>query len=146
MVKPGRHPVSASIELRHLEATHDRKRGMPLRPLILVVEDDDDIRILIADFLQDCAYRVASANERGLGTDIMRATRPSLVVADVNLRDGNGDDLSALARAMDIPILLISGEPKTIERHQGDVAEFLQKPFRLADLHAKIKEMIVCRP
>jgi two-component system, OmpR family, response regulator len=121
-------------------------RGMPNRLLILVVEDDDDIRALVADFLEDCEYRVASANERGVGADIMRALCPSLVVADVNLRGGNGDDLAQLARTMDIPILLISGEPKTIERHQGNVVEFMQKPFRLAELLAKIREMIVSRP
>jgi DNA-binding response OmpR family regulator len=98
---------------------------MPDRPLILIVEDDDDIRTLVADYLQGCEYRV---------------------VADVNLRGGNGYDLAQLARTMDIPILLISGEPKTIERHQGDFVEFMQKPFRLADLHAKIREMIIHRP
>jgi DNA-binding response OmpR family regulator len=119
---------------------------VPHRLLILIVEDDDDIRTLVADFLQDREYRVATANEGGVGADLMRAIQPSLVVADVNLRGGNGDDLAQLARTMDIPILLISGEPKTIERHQGDFVEFMQKPFRLADLHAKIREMIIHRP
>jgi DNA-binding response OmpR family regulator len=76
----------------------------------------------------------------------MRAVRPSLVIADVKLRGGNGDDLSGLARAMGIPVLLISGEPKTIERHRGDGEEFMQKPFRLADLQAKVKEMIGVAP
>jgi hypothetical protein len=39
-----------------------------------------------------------------------------------------------------------SGEPKTIERHQGGSVEFMQKPFRLAELQAKVKDMIGYRP
>jgi two-component system OmpR family response regulator len=116
------------------------------RPVILIVEDDSEIRTLIAEFLEDCGYRVASANERDPGADIMRALRPSLVIADVKLRGGNGNDLAGLARAMDIPILLISGDPNTIERRQGDGAEFMAKPFRLAELQAKVKEMVRIAP
>jgi DNA-binding response OmpR family regulator len=118
---------------------------MPDRTLILVVEDDDDIRVLLASFLEDCGYKVASASGQRVAADIMRTMGPSLVVADVNLHGGgNGDDLAQLARAMDIPILLISGEPHSIESHQG--AAFMQKPFRLADLRAKVEEMIGHRP
>ncbi len=40
---------------------------MPTAPLILVVEDDYDIRILIAKFLEELGYRLALANERSVG-------------------------------------------------------------------------------
>jgi DNA-binding response OmpR family regulator len=116
------------------------------RPLILVVEDNEDIRVLLASFLEDCGFRVASASGHRDAADITRTMRPSSVIADVNLRGGNGDDLAQLALALDIPILLISGEPHSIENHQGVSGAFMQKPFRLADLRTKIDEMIVPRP
>jgi two-component system, OmpR family, response regulator len=115
---------------------------MPTAPLILVVEDDYDIRILIAKFLEELGYRLALANERSVGAEIMRATRPHLLITDVRLRGGNGDDLAKLARASDIPVLLISGEPVAIHYHQGGSIPFLHKPFRLAELQRTVEGLI----
>jgi DNA-binding response OmpR family regulator len=115
---------------------------VPNAPLILVVEDDYDVRILIAKFLEDIGYRLALANERSVGAEIMRATRPVLLIADVRLRGGNGDDLAKLAHAMGIPVLLISGEPVAIRDHDGRDIPFLHKPFRLDDLRRAVEAII----
>jgi two-component system nitrogen regulation response regulator NtrX len=110
--------------------------------LILVVEDDRDVRVLIGQFLEEKGYRLASANERSVGAEIMRATRPVLLIADVRLRGGNGDDLAKLAHAMGIPVLLISGEPVAIRDHRGRNIPFLHKPFRLAELERQVEALI----
>src|SRR5689334_10706489 len=115
---------------------------MPTAPLILVVEDDRDIRVLIAGFLETRGYRLALANERSVGAEIMEATRPVLLIADVRLRGGNGDDLAKLADTMNIPVLLISGEPVAIRDHQGRDIPFLHKPFRLAELERHVEALI----
>lgn len=115
---------------------------MPTAPLILVVEDDYEIRILIAQFLEGKGYRLALANERSVGAEIMRATRPVLLIADVRLRGGNGDDLAKLAHTMDIPVLLVSGEPVAIRDHRGGTIPFLRKPFRLAELERQVEALI----
>jgi two-component system, OmpR family, response regulator len=115
---------------------------MPTAPLILVVEDDRDIRVLIAEFLETRGYRLALANERSVGAAILRSTRPALLIADVRLHGGNGDDLAKLAHSMNIPALLISGEPVAIHDHQGRDIPFLHKPFRLAELERQIEALI----
>jgi two-component system OmpR family response regulator len=115
---------------------------VPTAPLVLVVEDDYDIRILIARFLEDVGYRLALANERSVGAEIMRATRPVLVIADVRLRGGNGDDLAKLAGSLNVPVLLISGEPVAMRDHQGGTIPFLHKPFRLAELQRAVEAII----
>jgi DNA-binding response OmpR family regulator len=115
---------------------------MPTAPLILVVEDDYDVRILIAKFLEGLGYRLALANEKSVGAEIMRATRPILLIADVRLRGGNGDDLAKLANTMNIPVLLISGEPVAIRDHEGRNVPFLHKPFRLAELERQVAALI----
>jgi two-component system, OmpR family, response regulator len=115
---------------------------MPTAPLILVVEDDRDIRVLIAEFLETRGYRLALANERSVGAAILRSTRPALLIADVRLRGGNGDDLAKLAHSMNIPALLISGEPVAIHDYQGRDIPFLHKPFRLAELERQIEALI----
>jgi two-component system, OmpR family, response regulator len=115
---------------------------MPDKPLIVVVEDDYDICTVIGKFLGDQGYRLALANERSVGADILQATRPVLLIADVRLRGGNGDELAKLAHGMDVPALLISGEPVAILDHRGAAIPFLQKPFRLAELAQKVEAII----
>jgi DNA-binding NtrC family response regulator len=115
-------------------------------PLILVVEDDYDVRTTIAQFLEDCGYRLALANEISTGEAILNAVRPILVITDIRMRGGSGLDLAKLAQEMGVPALLISGEPTTILEHRNGPTAFLQKPFRFAELAAKIEEIIGSRP
>jgi DNA-binding NtrC family response regulator len=115
---------------------------VPNAPLILVVEDDYDVRILIAKCLEGLGYRLALANERSVGAEILEATRPVLLIADVRLRGGNGDDLAKLAHSLNIPVLLISGEPVAMQDHHGGIIPFLHKPFRLAELERQVEAII----
>ena len=115
---------------------------MPNAPLILVVEDDRAVRVLIAQCLESKGYRLALANERSVGAEILEATRPVLLIADVRLRGGNGDDLAKLAQSMNIPVLLISGEPVAVWDHRDSDIPFLHKPFRLAELELEVEALI----
>jgi len=115
---------------------------MPEAPLILIVEDDPELRLLLATVAEQDGYRVAEADERASGAEILRANHPDLLIANIALRGGDGDDLAKLASALDIPVLLISGEPVAIERHRGRARPFLQKPFRLSELEQKIEELL----
>lgn len=99
--------------------------------------------MLLVSVVEQYGYRVAGANERSTAAAILRATRPDLLIADVTLRGGNGDDLAKLAREMKIPVLLISGDPLAIERHRGRTTpRLLQKPFRLSELEKMIEELL----
>lgn len=118
---------------------------MPSAPLILVVEDNYDVRITIARFLEDSGYRLALANEATVGTAILRATRPALVITDVVMRGGSGIEIANLAHAMSVLVLLMSGEPVAIQQHMGGPFPFLRKPFRFAELEAKVEEIIGAR-
>ena len=122
----------------------DRLPILADRPqLILVVEDDDDVQAVLAGFLEHCGYRLALANDGNAGAEILRAARPDLLITDVQLRGGNGDDLAKLASAMNVPVLLISGQPEAIHQHQAVPVAFMQKPFRLDALKAAIEDLIV---
>src|SRR5215213_7260312 len=103
-------------------------------PLILIVEDDADVCTMLCTFLEDMQHRVAIANEYSTGAEILEKLNPALLIADVMLQGGNGNDLARLARAKNVPVLLMSGEPKSIERLQEENALFSQKPFRLSEL------------
>ncbi len=111
-------------------------------PLILVVEDELDVRGLIVMALEQRQFRVVGTNDGNVGAEIMRAMRPDLVIADVKLRSGNGNELARLAQTLDLRILLISGEPGAIERNASGPVPFLEKPFRLAVFDRMLDEML----
>lgn len=111
-------------------------------PLILVVEDDYYVRALLNSFLEQQGYRVATANERSAGAEILRAAHPALLISSIRLRGGDGNDLAKLAHTLDIPVLLISGEPVAIETHRHGAVPFLRKPFRLIDLEREVEKLL----
>jgi DNA-binding response OmpR family regulator len=106
-------------------------------PHVLVVEDFHDLCELFEELLREQGYRVTSAADFPEGAAILRASRPTLLITDVRLPNGDGMDLGKLARAMDVPVLLISAHPQDIDVGR-DVA-FLQKPFRLRDLEREVE-------
>jgi DNA-binding response OmpR family regulator len=111
-------------------------------PLILIVEDDADVCTMLCTFLEDMQHRVAIANELSTGADILEKLNPDLLIVDIMLQGGNGNDLARLAHAKNIPVLLMSGEPQSIERLQEENAPFLQKPFRLSELEQWVKNLV----
>ena len=117
---------------------------MPAAPLILVVEDEIDLRELFVEFLTQQGYRVASAVDFPEGAALLRSAHPTLLMTDVRLPNGDGRDLEKLARAMDVPVLVISAYPQDID--VGSDVAFLQKPFRLHDVEREIKRLLAGRP
>src|ERR1700693_1505598 len=127
---------------------------MTAAPLILLVEDDPDVRMVLEFFFEQRGYRLSTANDYEVGAEILRDTRPDLLVSDVMLRSGTGIALAEIARAMNIPVLLISGSPeakklllkaggpKAKKLLQGDPSPFLPKPFRLLDFEREIDRLL----
>jgi DNA-binding response OmpR family regulator len=75
---------------------------MPPDPLILLVEDEVDIRTLLVDFLQQQGHRVVSASDFPEGNTLLRAMCPELLITNVRLPGGDGRELRKLAQAMHI--------------------------------------------
>jgi len=115
---------------------------MTAAPLILLVEDDPDVRMVLEFFFEQRGYRLSTANDYEVGAEILRDTRPDLLVSDVMLRSGTGIALAEIARAMNIPVLLISGSPEAKKLLQGDPSPFLPKPFRLVDFEREIDRLL----
>ena len=107
--------------------------------MVLVVDDDEDVREVAADMLQDLGYVVVQAccGEEALG---LLDARPDLdvMVTDIRMPGMSGLELAehAAVRRADVKIILVSGyfQPQALTRR------FLQKPFRTRDLAAAIQE------
>lgn len=105
---------------------------------ILVVDDESDIRRLVAEILTDEGYNVTQAATGEQTIDLIQsACPPHLVLLDVWLNDQQYDGLQLLEiilkRFPDIPVIMISGH-STIETAvaalKKGAVDFLEKPFK----------------
>jgi two-component system, NtrC family, nitrogen regulation response regulator NtrX len=104
---------------------------------ILVVDDEADIRELIAGILEDEGYAVRTASDSNAALRAVKARKPSLVVLDIWMQGGGLDGLELLdvIRELDpdIPAVMISGHG-TIETAVSAIKrgayDFIEKPFK----------------
>ncbi len=115
--------------------------------LLLLVEDDDNLRQILARHLRTKGYRVA---EEGSAEDALLALqagiRPGLVVLDINLPGDTGWDLlrgPALVDAGSPPVVVASAvavRPRQLA--EFGVAGYLPKPFPLETLVDTIERLL----
>lgn len=108
---------------------------------ILIVEDEVDIRNLIAGILEDEGYSVVQAGSSEVALDAFRARKPSLIILDVWLKGSGMDGIELLDQFKstdpDIPIIIISGHG-TVETAVSAIRkgayDYIVKPFKSAKL------------
>jgi len=122
---------------------------------ILVVEDDDTVRLIMCDALRDLGYNVLLAAEARPAIAILQSEqRIDLLISDVVLPHVSGRKLAELARNLraDLKVLFVTGyaEQATIRGEFLDAGmDMLTKPFALEVLGAKVHAMFqpeVARP
>lgn len=113
-------------------------------PTLLVVEDDDIVRMLIVDVLEELEYQVLEANGGEAALAILRdpAKTIDLMMTDVGLPDIDGKELATQARALrpDLPILFASGYAENIEVPLG--MHLIGKPFSIDQLRDKVRSIL----
>ncbi|QCI67669.1 response regulator [Phreatobacter stygius] len=116
-------------------------------PQILVVDDDPEIRKLLARYIEGQAFRVLLASSCGELRRSIAAHEVDLVVLDVMLPDGSGLDLCRDLRAErnTIPIILLTALKEDIDRIIGlemGADDYLGKPFNPRELVARIRAVL----
>ncbi len=117
---------------------------------ILVVEDQEAVRVLIKSVLQERGYRVVEAcdGDEAMAVAERHPGRIHLLVTDVILPGMNGKELSEVLikkLGSELKVLFISGyTANVIVRSGTDVrsAPFLHKPFSPDELAAKVREVL----
>ncbi len=104
---------------------------------ILIVDDERDIRELVAGVLEDEGYETRGAADSDAALDAISARRPSLVLLDVWLHGSRLDGLDLLdelkRRDPSIPVLVISGHGNldtAVAAIRRGAADFIEKPFQ----------------
>ncbi|MEO8540274.1 MAG: response regulator [bacterium] len=101
---------------------------------ILVVDDDDPVRVMLARLLRTQGYSVLQAAHANEARALLDTHRPDLVISDIVMPGESGIELrrSILERWPDIPVILISGYsaegPAEFAARTANTM-FVQKPF-----------------
>ncbi|KAB2919982.1 MAG: response regulator [Hyphomicrobiaceae bacterium] len=116
-------------------------------PRILVVDDDPEIRKLLARYLVQQGFRVELAATVKELEDQLAVHSIDLVVLDVLLPDGSGLDACRTLRAnrSDVPIILLTALKEDVDRIIGleiGADDYLGKPFNPRELVARIRAVL----
>jgi two-component system nitrogen regulation response regulator NtrX len=104
---------------------------------VLVVDDEADIREIVAGILEDEGYAVRTANDSESALAALRARKPSLLVLDIWMQGGGMDGLELLDLVKrldaDLPVIMISGHGNietAVSAIKRGAYDFLEKPFK----------------
>ncbi|MGB5092915.1 MAG: sigma-54 dependent transcriptional regulator [Parvibaculum sp.] len=104
---------------------------------ILIVDDESDIRDLVAGILNDEGYDTRVAGDSDAALALLEARRPGLVVLDIWLQGSRMDGLELLdvirERHPDVPVVIISGHGNietAVSAIKKGAYDFIEKPFK----------------
>ena len=113
---------------------------------ILVVDDDDRIRGLLKDYLEDNNYIVSTAENAEEAKNKLEYFKFDLIILDVMMPGQNGYDLTKdVKKKMKIPIILLTAKGEVENRIKGlelGADDYLGKPFEPKELLLRVKNII----
>jgi CheY-like chemotaxis protein len=112
---------------------------MGSKRVILIIEDDADIRDAMAQILEDEGHHVMAASDGRAGLERLRERRPDLILLDLMMPIMNGwqfrEAQRSQALALDVPVVVISADGAArAEALALGVRAFMRKPVELAAL------------
>lgn len=134
------------------EGEHPEPEGaVPDGPMVLVVEDNAEVCAFLRGHLA-AEYRVEEARHGAEALDAIRNSRPDLVVSDVMMPEMSGTELCRRLKAdealADVPIILLTARAGEAERIGGlntGADDYIEKPFSVEELKARMRNLIESR-
>ena len=116
------------------------------RPRILLVEDDDTLRSVVAESLREAGYQVATSGDGLAAVDLAAVHRPDLAILDVMLPGRSGFALARELRSRaDLSVIFVTARDGVDDRLTGfdlGADDYLVKPFALAELLARVRAVL----
>jgi DNA-binding response OmpR family regulator len=113
---------------------------------VLVIDDDADIRGLVAELLGRAGLSVEQAEDGRAGLRALHETPPDLVVLDVSMPDLDGwQTLERIRDVSDVPVLMLTARGAELERVRGLKAgadDYVVKPFGSQELVARVEALL----
>ena len=113
---------------------------------ILVVDDDDGIRSLVKQYLNENNFLVTTSNSAENAEEKIMIIKFDLIVLDIMMTGKNGlEFIKDNKSTIDTPILLLTAKGETEERVEGlevGADDYLPKPFEPKELVLRIKNIL----
>jgi CheY-like chemotaxis protein len=117
--------------------------------LVLVVDDDDDLRQLYRLHLELVGVRVVDAPDGATGLAAARAERPNLIVLDLHMPEIDGwqvlRELRADGQLGDLEVVVLTGtadEATELRAREAGASSYVVKPVRIEDLVSVILQQL----
>ena len=117
--------------------------------LVMVIEDEKEIRDLVRYNLERAGYRVAAADDGEAGLQRLFDSRPDVLVLDLMLPGRSGMEVLREVRAepatRDLPVLVLSARSAEMDKLEGfehGADDYLTKPFSPRELVARVKALL----
>ena len=127
----------------------ESREGSPHPGRVVVVDDDAEIRRLIATLLRRAGHTVYLAPDGAAALELVRRERPDVIISDVMMPNVNGFELCRALKADRetrlIPVVLVTGSSEREHRLEGIEAgadDFLGKPIDGEELRARIHSLV----
>lgn len=118
------------------------------RPLVLVIDDDEELRLLMSHMLGKAGFEVLGAEDGEMGLARARTRAPDLIVLDLMMPklDGFGVLRALQAEKLRIPVVVVTGYSseanEQILRSEPLVAGLLEKPVKYDELIGLIRSVL----
>jgi two-component system OmpR family response regulator len=128
---------------------HDKlldNRFMETQNTILIVDDDRDIRQLLADYLDNNGYSTLMACDGNAMWEALDKSSVDLIVLDLNMPGDDGLTLCRNLRAKSaLPVIMLTARSEPLDRILGlemGADDYLPKPFEPRELLARIRSVL----
>ena len=115
-------------------------------PLVLVIDDDEDLRVLARRALTRAGHRVTEAEGGEEGLAMMKSRRPNLILLDLSMPGLDGFEVLRRIRGGDemsgIPVIVLTahGDEESVRKSfDAGATDFLAKPFTPPQLDARLR-------
>ncbi|GAA0475382.1 hypothetical protein Ade02nite_41480 [Paractinoplanes deccanensis] len=119
-------------------------------PVVLVADDDEDVRDLMTFKLERAGFRVIAADNGATALDLVRSSRPDAVILDIDMPGLDGltvcHQLRASAATTGIPVLMVSGRGRDLDVDFGfhvGAGDYVVKPFKPDDLLRRLRLLLL---
>lgn len=116
-----------------------------LARMILVADDDYDIRGIVTSLLKDLGYEILEAEDGRRALEIVKETPPDLAILDISMPHVLGHEvcsyIKSLASEEIVPVIMLTASTTVEEKvkaFEAGADDFLSKPFRIEELRSRV--------